>query len=109
ISLSGTDIIISGDITGGQLGFTGTGSITLGGTTAADVLRVNSSGNINIASANATSLVDLHADSRVLSITGSIDAPSITFSSNDIAIGGSARIDAGDTGLIQILSTNPQG
>ncbi|HEX7854122.1 MAG TPA: hypothetical protein VF503_10540 [Sphingobium sp.] len=109
ISLSGTDIIVTGDVTGSQLGFTGTGSITLGGTTAADTLRAVTSGNINIASANVASLIDLRSDTGLLSITGTINAPSITFSSNDIAIGSGARIDAGNTGLIRMLSTNPQG
>ncbi|HEX7872201.1 MAG TPA: hypothetical protein VF475_04770 [Sphingobium sp.] len=85
------------------------GPISLGGTVTGGSLRAASNGAISIASGTLASLVDLRADSGLLSITGTLGAPTITLRSNDIAIGSAARIDAGDTGLISLYSTNAQG
>ncbi|MET0365968.1 MAG: hypothetical protein ABW169_15090, partial [Sphingobium sp.] len=85
------------------------GPIALGGTVTAATLRATSTGDIAIASANIASLIDLGADSGLLSITGTLNAPTMTFRSSDIAIGSAARLDAGDFGSISLYSTNAQG
>ncbi|MFT3966646.1 MAG: hypothetical protein QM690_12275, partial [Sphingobium sp.] len=110
LASSGGNIALTSATAGGSMLIQAGGNVDIAlFANAGGALRAASTGNISIASATAASLIDLRADNGLLSISGTLDAPSISFSSSDIAIGTAARIDAGDAGLISIYSTNAQG